>query len=332
MDIQTIFEKFLENTVNLNKGRVERIEDAQRILTDFIKSCEDFKNLYIDTIPQGSFRQKTIIKPVGNSGTFDIDLLIKLKENLDWTASNYHAKLAKAFKDSGTYEDITDTNGKTRCVTIDYKGDFHVDLVPGVEREGGIFICNKNTDEFEATDGDGYAQWFEQQDVMANGYLVPVVRLIKYLRDSREEFDTKSIILTTIAGMQVRPSENFSSLPHALSTILTRMNEFLYQFESAPSIPNPAMHGENFNRHWKNDSKGFSKLKAAIGTYADISDNAIATSDTEEAIESWQELFGEDFFNDDTDKGNTPSNNPPQSPSTGPVIVNRSPAQPWCDV
>ena len=121
MDIQTIFEKFLENTVNLNKGRVERIEDAQRILTDFIKSCEDFKNLYIDTIPQGSFRQKTIIKPVGNSGTFDIDLLIKLKENFDWTASNYHARLAKAFKDSGTYEDITDTNGKTRCVTIDYK-------------------------------------------------------------------------------------------------------------------------------------------------------------------------------------------------------------------
>jgi len=45
--------------------------------------------------------------------------------------------LADGFRDSDRYKDITDTNGKTRCVTIDYEGDFHVDLVPIVRYRTG---------------------------------------------------------------------------------------------------------------------------------------------------------------------------------------------------
>lgn len=297
MDIQTVFENFLDKIVNLNKGRVDRIEEAQRVLSEFIENQENFKDLYIDVIPQGSYRQKTIIKPVGDDGTFDVDLLIMLKENTDWSPADYHAKLAAAFKDSGRYEDLTDTNGKTRCVTIDYEGDFHVDLVPAVERGGKYYVCNKTTDEFEETDGDSYSQWFEQQDANAGGHLVPVVRLLKYLRDSKGDFDTKSIILTTIAGMQVNPSDSFASTPEALSAILSRMNDYLSQFENAPSVLNPAMSGETFDRHWKNDGKGFNDLKAAVGAYADMASDALSTADTAEAIERWQELFGDEFKN-----------------------------------
>lgn len=307
MDIHTAFENFLDKVVNLNKGRVDRIEEAQRILSEFIKNQEDFKDLYIDVIPQGSYRQKTIIKPVGDDGAFDVDLLIKLKENPDWSPADYHAKLAAAFKESGRYEDLTDTNGKTRCVTIDYEGDFHVDLVPAVERGGKYYVCNKTTDEFEETDGDGYSQWFEQQDANAGGHLVPVVRLLKYLQNSKGNFDTKSIILTTIAGMQVNPSDSFASTPEALSVILGRMNDYLSQFESAPSVLNPAMPGETFDRHWKNDGKGFSNLKAAVGAYADMALDALSTADPDEAVERWQELFGDGFKGEDSrnDKNNS---------------------------
>lgn len=307
MDIQTAFENFLDKVVNLNKGRVDRIEEAQRILSEFIKNQEDFKDLYIDVIPQGSYRQKTIIKPFGDDGAFDVDLLIKLKENPDWSPADYHAKLAAAFKESGRYEDLTDTNGKTRCVTIDYEGDFHVDFVPAVERDGKYYVCNKTTDEFEETDGDGYAQWFEQQDANAGGHLVPVVRLLKYLRDSKGDFGTKSIILTTIAGMQVNPSDSFASTPEALSAILSRMNDYLSQFQSAPSVLNPAMPGETFDRHWKNDGKGFNDLKAAVGAYADMASDALSTADTDEAVERWQELFGDEFKSaaSENDKNNS---------------------------
>ncbi|RIK82251.1 nucleotidyltransferase [candidate division KSB1 bacterium] len=300
MNIQALFEDFLDKVVNLNKDRVNRIRNAQSVLTNFIKGQDDFEKLYIDTIPQGSYRQKTIIRPIGANGTFDVDLLVRLIENPDWSPAEYITRLADAFRNSGRYKDLTDTYGKTRCVTIDYEGDFHVDLVPAVERSGEFCICNKTTDKFEVTDGDGYAQWFEQQDATANGRLVPVVRLIKYLRDSKGQFDTKSIILTTVAGMQVWSGDNFSSLPTALSTILTRMNEFFSQFDNVPSIPNPAMPGENFDRHWKNDRQGFNKLKTAIGAYADIAAEAVSTTDSAEAVKRWRKPFGDEFPSSDS--------------------------------
>src|SRR5882724_5848466 len=108
MNTQAAFENFLSKVVNLNDTRVLRIKEAQRILTDFIKSRDEFKDIFIEAIPQGSFRQKTIIKPTGDEGTFDVDILIKLKEQVSWTPRDYLTKLKKAFTDSGRYKDITD--------------------------------------------------------------------------------------------------------------------------------------------------------------------------------------------------------------------------------
>lgn len=302
MNIQVYFEQFLDKVVNLNKARVDRIGDAQRILSEFIKTCDDFKDIYIDTIPQGSFRQGTIIKPIGEQGTFDVDLLVTLEEKPSWTATDYLTKLSDAFKESGVYEDITDTNGKTRCVTIDYKGDFHVDLVPAIQRQGNWYICNKTTGEFEKTDGDGYAQWFEQQNLLANGHLVEVVRLLKYLRDSGDDFDTKSIILTTIAGNQVEGGEGFTTLPESFTSVVVALDSYLNQFEIPPSVHNPAMPGETFDRHWKDDQSGFEKFKSSITRYARLATEASSISDSDEAVKAWRKLFGENF-GIDNDKG-----------------------------
>ena len=142
MNTQKIFENFLDAVVNLNKDRVDRIIAAQDVLIDFIKNQDEFKNLYLDTVPQGSYRQGTIIKPIGNDGSFDVDLLIKLKEHPSWSPADYLTNLADIFKDSKRYKNITDTYGKTRCVTIDYEGEFHVDLVPAIEKTNEWFIFN----------------------------------------------------------------------------------------------------------------------------------------------------------------------------------------------
>lgn len=295
-DINKVFEDFLENTVNLNASRFEKIEKAQDVLGDFIKASDTFKDMYVGASLQGSARQKTIIKPVGEDDEFDADILITLKENTEWSPADYHANLASIFKDSDRYKDITDTRGKTRCVTIDYNSDFHVDLVPAIERDGQMYIFNKSTDEEECTDGDGYSQWFEQQDAYAGGYLVPVVRLIKYLRDSRNDFDTRSVILTTIIGMQVRSDDQFGSLSEAFVTIMDRLDTFLSIHEDAPTIENPAMPEETFDRNWKDDdNESFKALKKAVETYAESASGA-------ESLEDWQELFGDKFKDEDGDK------------------------------
>ncbi|MBK7387658.1 MAG: hypothetical protein IPI23_00915 [Bacteroidetes bacterium] len=88
MTTQEAFNVFLERVVNLNPDRVKRIEDAQRILTNFISTTDDFKELFIDSIKQGSAKHKTIIKPIGEDGRFDVDILIILKSMLPGRRNN----------------------------------------------------------------------------------------------------------------------------------------------------------------------------------------------------------------------------------------------------
>lgn len=295
MNIIEAFEDFLDKKVNLNKGRVDRIEEAERILGEFIAGNAVFKDLYIGTTPQGSYRQKTIIKPQTEDHEFDVDLLVALKSAEGWEPKDYVNKLAAEFRASGRYEDLTDTNGKHRCVTIDYEGDFHVDLIPVLQHPEGKVICNKQTNAYEPTDGDGYARWFDMQNIMAHGHLVHVVRLLKYLRDSKGDFDTKSIILTTIAGMQIGTSGNYATLPQAFATVLADMDTYLSRFAKPPSIQNPAMPGETFDRHWKDEHKAFAMLKESISDYARIARDAMREADPHEAITHWKELFGDSF-------------------------------------
>ncbi len=327
MTTNEAFEDFLENKVNLNLDRQKRIQKAEEVLTKFISGSDNFKDIYIKAVSQGSYRQGTIIKPVDDDGEFDVDLLLELKEMSEWEPKTYLVKLAEIFKDSDRYKDITETAGKTRCVTIDYEGDFHADLVPSIKKDGKSYVFNKNTNKLEETDGDGYAQWFASQNLSASGHLVDIVKLIKYLRDRSVQFDTKSIIITTLAGIMVVPGGSYNSVSESFAVILAELSNFLNQHDEPPTIENPAMPLEKFNRHWKGDIEGFKKLKKAVSKYAKIANDALALSD-DEALDKWRELFGDEFALTEVNKINL----------TGPVKNNSnssggfSPSKPWCQL
>ena len=52
---------------------------------------------------------------------------------------------------------------KTRCVTIDYAGDFHLDVVPRITVNGRHYILNRVDNKRERTDGNGYRNWFNER-------------------------------------------------------------------------------------------------------------------------------------------------------------------------
>src|SRR5438874_710633 len=134
MKLETSFNKFLVDVVNLNQTRVDVANAGIETMTKFLKNNERFGNLFIDTKPQGSIRQQTIIKPTDPESDFDVDLLFELKPVEEWEPKDYLEKLAAEFKQTERYKDKVDTRGKTRCVTIDYESDFHIDIVPAVWR------------------------------------------------------------------------------------------------------------------------------------------------------------------------------------------------------
>jgi len=225
------FAAFMKNTVNLNKTRVTQADAAFDTLTSFVKNTTETKDIFKKSSRQGSLWQGTIIRPRTDETEFDVDMLVDVKDVGDWKAADYLDPFHNAFKNSDRYKDLVDRRGKNRCVRIDFAtNDFHVDIVPSVERSGQCCIMNRKTNTFELTDGDGYAAWFTgRNDITGGAELVRVVRLCKYLRDEHD-WPVKSILLTTLLGLQVYDSDGsakFTDTPTALITLLSRTDTWL---------------------------------------------------------------------------------------------------------
>jgi len=298
MKLEQSFSNFLTNVVNLNNTRVSVAKSGVETMRAFLKGNDLFGDYFIDIVPQGSFRQETIIKPVNSELDFDVDLLFEMKTVNGWEPKDYLLNLSGEFKKTDRYKDLVDTRGKERCVTIDYENDFHIDIVPAIKNGEAYLIMNKATKQFEITDGDGYAKWFtSRNDITGNKYLIKVTRLIKYLRDKNKNFEIKSILLTTLLGNQVLFSDNkeshYSDLPTAFLTIISRLDIFLQANQTMTEVNNPVLLTENFNRKW-NQAK-YAKFRDEINKIAVLARDAYLEVDESRSLLKWRKIFGDKF-------------------------------------
>ena len=300
--ISTFFNEFLRDEINLNQTRLKVAERGIEVIENFLGGNPKFSNNIRVIKPQGSYRQETIIKPFGESSDFDVDLLLLLYEFNNWQPKDYLNNLHNEFKKSKRYCELVDRRGKSRCVTIDYESDFHIDIVPAIEINGVFKIMNKNSNEFEDTDGDGYAEWFEDKNLIASGqYLTKVVRLIKYLRDSKKTFSIKSVLLTSLLGKQICQSDVYQrhvlykDLPTALKTLFNRLDGYLQSRLSLTDeiITNPVLSTEKFNRHFDQDK--YLNFRKCISNYNSWINEAYEEENVNEAVKKWQGIFGDAF-------------------------------------
>lgn len=135
-----IFADFMRDEINLNQSRIDRLEKRLETITNLLKESDLLKDNFLETIPQGSYAHKTIIKPLP-SKDFDVDILVYLKEFEDWEPKDYINNIYYLFKNNKMYEDIAFRG--TRCILLNYSGDFHIDLVPCIEVGGKCYIFNR---------------------------------------------------------------------------------------------------------------------------------------------------------------------------------------------
>ena len=166
-------------------------------------------------------------------------------------------------------------------------------MVPRVTINGEHYVCNRLENKFEETDGTAYRDWFNEKNRITGGNLKRVVRLLKYIRDHKNIFTAKSILLTTLAGSMFTPSDEgtaaVSTVPTTLETVLIRMNDYLRQYPHMPEIRNPVLPTESFNRHW-NQSQ-YANFRTWVQTYAVKLQQAEAERSSGKVIELWQGLF-----------------------------------------
>lgn len=297
MKLVEYFKAFLEKEVNLNPDRIKTLDERTESITNFLKNHNSFSEQFLDIIPQGSYAHKTIIKPVFDTDEFDADLLFYLTEFEDWEPKEYVEKLYRVFRDNGIYHDMV--SRKTRCVTINYAGDFHMDVVPYLERHSGKYVTNRHENRFELTDPEKYNAWLDEKNRITNQNLVKVIRILKHLRNYKSTFSVKSIILNVLLGEQVSDAalmedpNCYLDIPTTLRTVLLRLKNYLEPRVALPTILDPSGTNENFSDRW--DQDGYANFRNKMMYYADKINEAYLDQSLGSSLQKWQDIFGTCF-------------------------------------
>jgi hypothetical protein len=297
MKLVDLFNDFLTETVNLNQTRVEALDDSIEAIKSAVKESDWAPKIH-SWAPQGSWAHKTIIKPV-DQGEFDADLLVLVYPIDGWSAADYIEELYEAFRAIGTYKDKV--RRWSHCVTITYANDRKIDVAPCVINRGGFIrleVCNRNTNEFERSEPIQYTDWLVEMNAYSgSNSFRKVTRLIKYLRDVKTTFSCTSVLLTTILGYRIsavdKDSDAFIDAPTALKTIFGRLDDWLQNWPTKPSVTNPFLSSENFADSWTDAQ--YKNFRDKVNTYRAWIDEAFDEDDRNESIAKWRRVFGEDF-------------------------------------
>jgi hypothetical protein len=290
------FDSFLKETVNLNQRQLDLLDARVQSIVVEVGLDDVIGPMLEGYIPQGSWAHRTIIKPLAGR-EFDADFLLHLTEQAEWAdhPTSYLDEVEAAFRRSPRYGDKV--RRKTRCVRIVYADDCHVDVVPYLVRSDGsqVIVC-RDTDDFEATDPEGFTAWMKEKDDQANGNLRRVIRLLKYLRDYKTTFSCPSVLLTTLVGERVLALDadnRYPDVPTALKTLVADLDAWLQLRPTMPSIEDPSCPGTTFDHRW--DADKYANFRTQIHRYAVWIATAYDEPDRDKSLTAWQTVFGPDF-------------------------------------
>lgn len=297
MKLHEHFKVFLDDHVNLNGTRLGLLEASIVAVENAVRALAWGPQI-ISFAPQGSWAHETIIKP--RSGQpFDADLLVFVEAREGWTPKDYVNELATKLGQLPAYAEKV--RRFSHCATIEYAGERKIDVAPWVVNRvyaGQYEVCNRITDQFEASAPLAYTEWVKGKNGVAGGNdLKKVTRLLKYMRDIKGNFTCPSFLLTTLMGLQVyesdRGSAQFADLTTTLKTLVGRLDDWLQARPNVPVVPNPKLPQEDQARGW--DQAKYSNFRDKINLYRGWIDDAYAEADRDESIGKWQRVFGENF-------------------------------------
>lgn len=294
------FAGLLDRTVNINPDRLRQLDDHVMSIEDCLRDDGDLAPVVRSFVPQGSWAQRTIIKPV--TGTeFDADLLVEMRRQRNWSGDpkQYLLAVRAALRASSRYRDRIQL--KTRCVRVVYASDCHVDLVPYVHIPGLFerhLIVNRVENRFEEVNPRGFTEWMRGKDQLANGNLRRTIRLLKYLRDYKQTFAVPSVILTVIVGGRVNwwRSEflqGYADLPSSFARLVADTDRWLQQRPRLPVISDPGCPRARFDHRLS--PQGYENFRRRFHRYTEKISFAFEAADHDESLRLWREIFGDAF-------------------------------------
>ena len=311
MKLTDYFNVLLKDTVNLGQVKLDLLDSRVDSVYKALKADDQIGSLILGKTPQGSWAHRTIINPVG-SNEFDADFMLNMSEDPDWAddPKQYIEAVYAALHRHSTYGNMPHSR-KCRCVRLVYANSMHLDIVPHLNlADGREVIVNRDDNDWELTNPQGFTDWMKEKDALAKGNLRKVIRLMKYLRDHKNSFTgTRSILLTTLLGEQVTALHTlidpnyYSDVPTALLHIINDLDAWLQARPTKPSIPDPSGSGVTFDHRWEQST--YSYFRDRIHAHAAEITEAYEEENKERSIELWQGIFGDGFKAPTTSSSNS---------------------------
>lgn len=239
-----------------------------------------------EVYPQGSFRLGTVIRPVGG-GDYDIDLVCR--RNLapaSTTKEGLKAEVGEGLEAYlGQASDGPDLEEHSRCWTLDYELQFHMDVLPSIpDPEGSpnaILLTDRDLTRWLHSNPIDYAAWFRRrmaeellelrklaaqrvnarvEDIPEDEVPTTLQRAVQFLKRHRDvyflarndELKPPSILITTLAAHAYgREGDLFD----VLAGIASRMGDFVEDRGGRRWVQNPVEPDENFADKWAEDHR-----------------------------------------------------------------------------
>ncbi|SFT74818.1 hypothetical protein SAMN05216474_2132 [Lishizhenia tianjinensis] len=165
----------IAHELELDQSRKERMEQAYGKVLEVLKKDEIFfKDLELELYAQGSIRIHTTVKPI-NREDFDLDAVLHIYDLYNkYDPVKIYNALVRVLEQDPYYKTIL--KKKDRCVRLDFKNDFHIDILPGcmaeVDNRERIAIPEKKLKDWSSGNPKGYGNWFLDKSKLENGFLL----------------------------------------------------------------------------------------------------------------------------------------------------------------
>lgn len=317
--LDDLLDKMAEE-VQLDDSRYDRMKSTYEAVKKWIDDDEKFFKPYsYEVYPHGSVRILTTVKPIAKD-EFDLDIAIHLRSDTPHNPSRIYAELKRRLEENEKYKQIREL--KKRCIRLNYSGDYHMDILPGIQEnmydKNKLKVPDRELGDWVSSNPRGYAEWFinkanlvkesilekamRAEKIPADNFqhkkpLQRAVQLIKRYRDmyfqKDDTYKTSSIILTTIAGQFYQGEESiFDTIDNIITTIHSKVNQPLGRLK----IFNPVNASEDFTDKWDREPEYYEAFKKfATDLYNQWQYIKLGKGTLEEA-NTMKVLFGEDIF------------------------------------
>ena len=272
--------------IQLDETRHSRMKQSYNAVKNWIESDYAFFKPYkYDVYPHGSVRIGTTVKPIEKE-EFDLDIAIHLKtESAVHNPTKLYVELKRRLNESEVYKPKIVL--KNRCIRINYEGDYHMDILPGVQENiwdsNTIKVPDKELGQWVISNPRGYAGWFldkanlvtvsllekamRAENLPSDNYrdkkpLQRAVQLIKRYRDiyfQRDDtYKTSSIVLTTIAGQFYSGQD---SIFDTIEDIIAALQRHISALTSRIKVYNPVNNKEDFTDKWENEPEYYTAFR-----------------------------------------------------------------------